>query len=68
MGLNAGFICGGRGVLPGVGSVLIQRQRRWAGIETTVGRRPVFTVCFVCPLSTMRWPFVGAILDSATVV
>ena len=33
-------------------------SRLWAGIETTVGRRPVFTVCFVRPLSTRRWPFV----------
>ena len=32
--------------------------RRWAGIETTVCRRPVFTVCSVCRLSTRRWPFV----------
>ena len=33
-------------------------SRRCAGIETTVGRRPVFIVCFVCSLSTKRWPFV----------
>ena len=46
----------------GVGLMLIQRRRRWPDIETTMGRRSVFTVWFLCPLSTMRWPFLGRYL------
>ena len=29
------------------GLMLVERRRRWAVIETTLGRCPVFTVCFV---------------------
>ena len=67
MGLMIPFKCGlhmqrlwpgGRGVLVRCWFSVDPASRRWVGIETTVGRRPVYTVCFVCPLSTRRWPFV----------
>ena len=67
MGLMIPFKCGlhmqrlwpgGRGVLVRCWFSVDPASIRWVGIETTVGRRPVFTVCFVCPLSTRRWPFV----------
>ena len=50
---------GGHGVLNRCWFSVDPASRRWAGIETIVGRRPVFTVCFVCPLSMMRWPLFG---------
>ena len=38
---------GGRGVLARCWFSVDPASGRWAGIETTVGRRPVFSVCFV---------------------
>ena len=75
MGLMIPFKCGlhmqrlwpgGRGVLDRCWFSVDPASRRWAGIETTVGRHPVFTVCFVCPLSTRRWPFIWGDTHSTT--
>ena len=52
--------------LPNVGSVLVQRRRRWANIEPTLGERLVFagpcTMCTPCKHETLSqcWIDVGS--------
>ena len=48
---------GGHGMLDRCWFSVDPASKWWTGIETTVVRRPVFTVCFVCP-EQRRWPFV----------